>query len=229
MLKPRRKITKRELKQDALVTNYFKALEFYDKYKRYIAWGIAGIALVVIAIVIYTNNRRNADQRAATALGQIIQIYDRGDYRLALNGIPEQNVVGLQRIVDNYGGTASGELATFYAANCYFYLGDYDKALKYYKEFDAPGKILESAAKAGIAGCYEAKKDFRTAAEYFLKAVAVDPHGTRAAEYMLNAALDYKQAGEKEKAIELFRKLKHDYPRAREARRVDFYLGELEA
>jgi tetratricopeptide (TPR) repeat protein len=229
MLKARKKITKRELKEDTIVTGYFKVVGWYEEYKRYVLWGVAGIALLVLAVVVYSNNRRNADQRASTALGQIISIYDRGDYGLALSGIPEQNVMGLQAIVDNYGGSRSGDLARLYAANCYLYLGEADKALKLYEDFGGPDKAMQAARMAGEAGCYEMKKNYKEAAEALLKAAGKDPKGVNAANHLLRAGIDYKLAGDKEKALELFRKLKQEYPKAEETRRVDFYIGELGA
>ena len=105
MLKPKKKISKRELKQDALLTTYVQVTSFYERYKKQISIGITALVVVVIALVVFFKNRADNNERALTQLASIHAVYDAGQFQQAIDGVPSQNLSGLKSIVDNYGGT----------------------------------------------------------------------------------------------------------------------------
>jgi tetratricopeptide (TPR) repeat protein len=227
MLQAKRKISKRELKQDALITTYMKATAFYEQYKKNISIGLTTAVVLIIAVVIYVNNRNANNEKATTDLGKVYQYYDSGQYQLAIDGVPERNIPGLKSIVENYGSSPAGEMARFYLADAYFLLGKYDDALHEFEDFSPKGDLLAVSRLAGIAGCYEAKKDWKNAAEYFEKAVGRDAKDINAAENLGYAARNYALAGEKEKALSLYKKLKKNYPTSTFARDADRYIAQL--
>jgi tetratricopeptide (TPR) repeat protein len=227
MLKPKKKITKKDLKEDKLVSTYFKTTQFFYQNKRYISWGFTGLVVLVIAGVIYFNNRAANSEKATTALGEILRYYDKGEYQTAISGVPERNIVGLKEIVDNYGGTHSGDLAKYFLASCYYSLGNYDDALKYFDDFGGSYSPLRASAIAGAASCYEAKGDNGKAAEYFERAASKTSDPQLSPEYLREAARDYSVSGKKERAIELLKKLKKEYPTSTYAREADRMLAEL--
>ena len=63
MLKPKKKISKRELKQDSLLTTYMQVTGFYDQYKKQISIGITAFVVVVVALVIFLK-KPGGQQRA---------------------------------------------------------------------------------------------------------------------------------------------------------------------
>jgi len=231
MLKPKKKISKKELKHDPLLTSIGQAKTYYDQNKKYLSYATTGLIVLVIAIVIFVNNRRANAEKAATELGKIYKIYDnaamdKAQYKIAINGQPERGIMGLKAIVDNYGSSTSGELARFYLANAYYNLGQYDEALNQYEDFSSGDPLLAASATAGIASCHEVKKEFGKAASYYEKALSLARKSETAAEYMNNAARCYGLAGESAKAIELFKKLKKEYPTSSFARDADRYITQ---
>ena len=227
MLRPKKKISKRELKQDTLITTYVKLTTFYDTYKKQISIGVTALVVLIIASVVFLKNRAENNDRAMTQLGEVIQFYDNGQYQVAIDGVPERNVAGLKAIVDNYGSTTSGNLARFYLANAYFQLGNYDEALKNYEDFSSSEELLSVSRLAGIGDCYEAKGMYKEAAENFEKASTKHAKNAAAAENLNNAARDYGLAGDKEKAIELYKRLKKNFPVSSYAREADRLIAEL--
>jgi tetratricopeptide (TPR) repeat protein len=227
MLRPKKKITKRELKQDTLVSSYFKLTQFFYNYKKYVSWAVTGLVVIGIAGVIYMNNRAADSEKATTALGEILRYYDKGDYTTAVNGIPEKNLLGLKEIADTYGGTHSGDLAKFYLANAYYNQGRYDEALPYFDDFSTGYSILRSSALAGVAACYEAKGDAKRAAEYFEKAASKTSDSQLSPEYLHHAARNYMLSGKKDRALELLKRLKKEYPTSTYAREADRMMAEL--
>ncbi len=227
MLRPKKKITKKEIKKDALITSYMQLTAFYERHKKYISTGVTVLVIVVIAVVVYMRNRSENSQKAATELGEIYPYFDNGQLKIAVDGVPERNVTGLKRIVDEYGSTDAGNLARLYLGDAYYRLGNYDDALAEYEKFSPPEDFLAVSRLAGIGACYEAKSMPRDAAENFEKAASRYPKSQTVAENLNSAARNYARAGDKEKALELYRKLKKNFPTSTYGRDADRFIAQL--
>ena len=234
MLTPKKRITKKEIKQDPLFTAIGQLEVFYEQNKKYVSYALTGIVVIVIAVFMYINNRRANEEKAAAEFGKVFGLYDRAvndpkQYTTAINGQADRSIMGLKTIVENYGGTESGELARFYLANSYFNLGQYDEALKQYDSFSGGDKLLSASALAGLAGCYEARKEYGKAASNYEKAASVILNTSSTPEYLNAAARCYGLSGEKEKAIALLKRLKKEYPTSSFAREADRYISQFSA
>ena len=230
MLRAKKKISQRVIKEDALVTTYFKAQVWYDENKKRVSTVVGIVAVLAVALWFYSNNVRANDDRATAELARVYTFYDNGQYQIAINGIPEKNVSGLQSIVDNYGSTKAGNIAKFYLANAYYNSQNYDKALAYFNDFGGSNSsLIENSAIAGIGACYEAKGNFKKAAENYEKAALKDSDDPNAADNLVNAARNFGKSGDKDRAIELLKKVKKDYPTSTAARDVDRYIAEVSA
>jgi tetratricopeptide (TPR) repeat protein len=229
MLKPKKKISKKEIKEDRLVTTYFEATTWYQNNKKIVNGALTGIVILAIVVVAYLNNVNANNLKATTELGEILNYYDQGNFDVAINGDLQQNVRGLQSIVDDYGSTKAGELATFYLANSYFAKAEYDKALQYYRDVNVSDELVATSALAGAAACYEAKGDHEKAAATYEKAAFNSAKDVNVADNMFRAAQNYMNAGNKEKAVELFKKVKKDYPNSSVARDIDRWIAEANA
>ena len=227
MLRPKKKISRRELKEDALITWYVRLRTLYDTNRRAVSIAITALVVAVGALLLYMKTRADNNENAITALGSIFEMYDAGQYQTAIDGVPERNLKGLKSIVDNYGNSATGDLARFYLANAYYQLGRYDEALKAYDDYSPSGELLAVARLSGLGACEEAKGEYGKAAAQFEKAATQYPSDASAAEYLNDAARDYAQAGEKEKAIDLYRRIKKNYPTSAFARDADRFITQL--
>jgi len=227
MLRPKKKISRKEIKQDTLVTWYAQVTAFYENNKRVIGIAVTAVVVVVIAGLVYSKNRSDNNERALAQLSQVDALYNQGQYQAAIDGVPERNIPGLKSIVDNFGNSRGGELARFILASAYYEVGKYDEALTQFEDFSPPDEMLAASRYAGIAQCFEAKKNFGEAAKYFESAVGKSPKGVSAAEDLSNAARDFGLAGEKEKALELYQRLKKDYPASQYARDADRFIAQL--
>jgi len=234
MLSPKKKITKREIKQDPLISTFDQATNFYYEHKKNISYAITALIIIVVGIVVYVNNHRANNEKAATELGKVFALYDLGttdsrQYQIAVNGQPDRGIMGLKAIVDNYGSTESGELARFYLATAYLNLGQYDDALKNFDSFSSGSGLLKAAAFAGIGQCYEMKNEYTKAAEYFERAAGASSTSAVTPDYINSAARCYGVAGEKEKAIDLLKRLKKEFPTSTFARDADRYISQFSA
>ena len=227
MLRPKKKISKRELKQDTLITSYMKVTTFYAEHKKQISIGITAVAAVIIALVIYFKNQGDNNDRASAQLAAIHPLYDNAQYQQAVDGVPERNLVGLKSIVENYGNSRMGNLARFYLADAYFQLGKYAEALEEFDSCDPSGVLLEASRLAGIAACHEALGHYEDAGKYFERAAAKEPTDGAVAEHLHHAARNYVQAGDKEHALDILKRLKKNYPTTTYGREAERFISQL--
>jgi tetratricopeptide (TPR) repeat protein len=226
MLKPQKKISRREIKEDKLVTKYFEARGWIDANTKILSYvGIGLVGLVIIGFL-WSKSRADSNEKATALLAKVTPYYDAGKYEFAVNGVPQEGTQGLQAIVDEHGSTQTGEIAKLYLANSYFALKNYDKALSVYDDISISDKMITGSAYAGMAACYEAKRDFSHAASYFEKAAAKNMTIMQAPENLQRSATNYAAAGKKDKAIELLQMLKKEFPSSSYARNVDLLIAE---
>lgn len=229
MLQPKKKISKKELKEDALISSYVKITTFIEENKRRINIVLTSVIVIVAVIFFYTKNRNADNDKAGTELAKVFSFYDNGQYQIAIEGVKEKNIAGLKSIVDDYGSTNAGNLARFYLADAYFNLGKYAEALKEYEDFSPRGHLLTVSRLNGIGACQEALGNHKEAAVNFEKAASQYSNDLNAAENLNNAARNYAAAGQKEQAIELYKKLKKNYPTSTFARDADRFIAQLSA
>lgn len=227
MLQKQKKLSKKEIKEDTLVNFYKSAVVFFEKYKNKI-FIYAGVLVAVAAIVyFYVNQKSESNEKAGLELSRIMPLYDQGAYLEAIEGKQGTNIIGLKRIVEEYGGSENGETAKIYLANCYAFLGNYDEANKYYNDYSGTIDYFEAASLAGQAGYYADQEDFEKAANLFLQASKMSKINSQNPDYLLNAGIYYLKAGEKEEAKILFNRIKEDYSTSLAYREVDKYLAMI--
>jgi TolA-binding protein len=226
VLKPKKKIAKKELKQDTLLTTYVKTSGFYYDNKKYINYALTALVVIAIAVVIFMNNRRTNNEKATLELGKVIALLDANPtdpaaVAMAIDGRPEQGIVGLKDIVNSYGGTDAGNLAKYYLGNAFYVTGGFENALESYRDFSGDDPLLVAGAKAGEGAALEALNRYADAAKAFESAARSNPDGVSAPQHLNEAARCYDLAGEGEEAVRLLRKLKEDYPKSSFAREAD--------
>jgi tetratricopeptide (TPR) repeat protein len=226
MLKPQKNISRKEIKEDRLVTTYFESRKWIEENKRLAGYIIAAPFVIAALWFWWSQKTTEANDNATTMLAKIAPYYDEGRYELAVNGVPQEGIQGLQAIVDEHGSTQMGQYAKLYLANSYFTMRNYEKALEYYDDVSVSDKMITASAIAGVAACYEAKGDFDKAASYFEKAASKNMTLVQAPENLQRSAFNYAAAGKKEKAIDILQTLKKEFPASSYARDVDLYIAE---
>jgi len=227
MLQKKKKLSKKEIKEDKLLNFYKTAVIFFEKYKNKI-FIYAGVLVAVAAIVyFYVNQKSESNEKAGLELSRIMPLYDQGAYLEAIEGRQGTNIIGLKKLVEEYSGSENGETAKIYLANSYAFLGNYFEAFKYYEDYSGTIDYFEAASLAGQAGYYAVQEDFEKAANLFLQASKMSQVNSQNPDYLLNAGIYYLKAGEKEEAKILFNRIKDDYATSLAYREVDKYLSMI--
>ncbi|WP_157942313.1 tetratricopeptide repeat protein [Salinibacter altiplanensis] len=220
---PEKTSRRQELRQNILVDLYARTLLFYDEYKRF-AQGL-GVALLVLILAIpgYIYYYQQQAEAANQQLGQILPVYEQGNYQQALDGTGDR--AGLLTIADDYGGTSAGNLATFYAANALYQREEYDRALAHYQRFEKDQDFIGASAYAAQAAIQETQGAFERAASLYEQAASQYQNELTAPRYLLRAGQAYEEAGQYEAAVGMYEKIQDEYPDADQVRTAEQYLS----
>ena len=229
MLKARKKIVRKEIKQDKLVTTFFETKDWFNKQenRRKVLISVGIVAVLVIAVIYYMNYKKKMNNEVEEKLMSAVSLYEQGMFQQSMDGVDSLRIEGFKTIVSNYGSTENGNIAKYYLANCLYYQKDYDNSLKYYDDYSGSIDYLKAACLAGKGAVYEAKGDLKNAAEFYEKATKVNKNLIANDEYTFFALRCYSHSGDKENAKRLFNSLKDDYPKSSYITEVKRFQSEF--
>ncbi len=222
MLKPKKKLTRKKIKEDKLLTSVNKALDFFNKNSKIISMILFGLVVFVLLGYFIMKGKKEANIAASGRLIFAIDKYNAVRY--------DDAIVVLLNIIQQFEGTENAGIACYYLANSYYYKENIAEAKKYftiYLEDYSDNQMFESTALAGIASCYAQEGDKSMAAEFYEKAAKKNPDMFAAADYLFSAAQNFISIDQKEPAKKLLQKIVSDYERSSKATEAKILLAEL--
>lgn len=212
-----------------------KTEEWVANNQRYILIGIGAVVVTVLAFLGYEQFiQKPKDKEAANEMFFAQQYFDQAVnsatndslYRIALEGA--EGKYGLLDIIENYGGTKSANLAQYSAGMAYLNLRDYEQAIAHLEEFKSDDPILAALALGGIADAFVQLGQEQDAVAYYDKAIAHNDNNFTTPKFLFKAGTVAMQAGNYEKALGYFNRIKNEYSESEEARTIDMYIGKAE-
>lgn len=215
-----------------------KARGFWEDYNKPITYIGSAIIVLIAAWTIYKYMFKVPKEEKADKIVFVTQKYfnefsnatDSAKLLLAtrvLNG--DGANPGALRIINQYPGTPAANLCEYYAGACYLHLGQFAKSIKYLKDFDANDATQIKSRALGMLGDASAELNKNDdALDYYKKAADVnDKDEYTSSEFLFRAALFAQSTGKAKEAIDLFKKIKTNYPLSEKAADVDRYLARL--
>jgi outer membrane protein assembly factor BamD (BamD/ComL family) len=204
--KAKKRLTRRELKEDKLIILAKKFEVFYEQNRKVLLAIGAGILVVAVVALLVRANRERAFQDASLELTIAKIMFDMGNL--------DQAEPQLQSIKDKYGGRIAGE-AQYYLARAAFMRGDVEKAEAAFRDYVNNYHVdsyLDVSAIAGLAASVESQGKYAEAAEIYLSIPRKYPKHYFSPEAMYQAARCYLLAGQRDKAVEICQLLERQYP-----------------
>lgn len=211
MLTPRKRISKKELKEDKLVTIFFKSKEWLESNIKFVFSAVVAVLVVLFAALLFSNMQKKSEEKASVLLSQALRIYNNSDYQNA--------ITSLEQLSADYGKTKSGKIGRFYLASAYFKTGDFESAQSAFDKFASSfngDSYLKAAGIAGSAASFEQQQKYLQAAEKYENLAKKYPETAHASRYLFRAARCYKLTDNLEKSKELLNKIIEDYPDSNE-------------
>lgn len=216
---------KTEQSLESIEVSLNKTEQFIENNQKPIMFGALGI-IVIIALV-WLINSLYIQPRKVDAQKEIFNAqyyFETDSFNLALNG-DGQNL-GFLQIIDEYGSTPAGHLASYYAGVCYLKLGQFETAKDYFKSFSSDDETLNAFADGLIGDCESELGNNSAAISAYKKAVD-SKNKIVAPIYLVKLATAYEIEGQKDKAIKAYQQIKDDYPVSAQANYVDKYLNSV--
>ncbi len=198
---------------------------FWDKYSKKITYIGAAVIIVASGWIGYEKLIKEPKElKAAESIFLAESLFDqmanssfsKDSVNIALNGgvLDGSNVTGLLKIISNYDGTLNANRAKYMAGACYLQIGEFDKSIKYLKEFDGKGSAqIQSKAYTMLGHAYAEKKQKEEALSYYKKATEVNDNDDSFTPDALMLCGNYAESiGKNEEAISLYKKVKTNYP-----------------
>ena len=216
----------------AVVEAVSKTEQFFQKNGKKSVIALTVIVLLVVGGYLYKN--LVIDSNAEKAAAMIVDAQDRfagenPDFALALNG--DENGAGFLEVVEQYGSTASGNIAKHYAGICYLRLGDLDNAEKYLSMYSAVKGLASEVINAqnlGLRGDIAVEKgDYQAAVSLYGKAVKASENNYTAPLYTYKQILVYAALGNKAEAEKALETLKAEYPSTPETTEAEKVVASL--
>ena len=221
--KPERK----QHRESRLITIYARAWRFFDDNSGLVYGALAGLVVLVLGIAGYIYYQNQQAREAAEALAPVQSTFAEGNYEAALG--TGEGQAGLLKVIEDYGSTPAGNLARLLAADAYFQLEQYEKALSMVEEYEAGEDVYGAGARALEAAVYEHRDDFEQAAGLYMDAAEIFPTEQSAPQYLVNAGRNYEAAGDYEAALDAYRRIEEEYPDADAVEEVPRYIARAKA
>ncbi len=212
---------------EAEPSSYERTLYFVEDNRKLLLGIVGGIVLLALLVVAFLAWRSSQSDKAAAALAAPVELYEQGQYEQALADQGDQK--GLLSLADDYGSTAEGNLAHYYAGDALYRLGRLDEALEQFEAYDGDDTFLEAGALAGQAAIHESRDNFARAAALYREAADAYPNPSVAPGYYLGALRNYARAGNADEAQAIYQILQSRFADAPEVQDAEYYLGQLDA
>lgn len=204
---------------------YSKTEKFLDENQKpiYIA---LGVILAAVALYFGWNKLYIAPkvEEAQTQMFKAERYFEKDSFRLALEGDAEYP--GFLEIADDYGMTAPGNLANYYAGICYLRLGSFEDAIDYLENFDGDDRLISQLAEGAIGDAHMELGDYEEALSSYLDAANDDP-SDYSPIFLMKAGLAAEKSGDYEEAVDIYTELEEKYPTSQEAKNAPKYIARV--
>lgn len=193
------KITKRQIKEDPLVTAAFKATAFWEEHGTKVLIGVGAVALICVLAFFMMQARNKAEAEASGDLFRATLAVSQGDYASA--------APMLEEIVKNQPGTDAAREAMLYLGDAQMSLGKPTEAATWYRRYLEKAGGNEIRARIGhfaLATALEDSRQYVPAAEEYAKAAERSGTDNERARAMHGQARSLVRASQVAKAVEVY-------------------------
>ena len=197
--------------------------QFIEKNSKLLIRGILVIIIIIGAIFGYHKFYKIPMEKEALKQMFVAEnFFEKDSFNIALNG--DGKTAGFLEIIDKYGSTPSGNLASYYAGICYLHLGDNQNAIKYLEDFSSDDVIFSSMAIANLGDAYMQMGDYKKASSYYQKATNGTTNMVTTPVILMKAGLAFEKANDYKNALHMYERLEKEFPASYEARDIEKYI-----
>lgn len=204
-----------------------QAQDFFERNGNAILGGLAVIVLLIGGIFAYNNFYKVPQSKEAAAqMAEAQYQFERDSFSSAMTN-PGGGYAGFLEIMNNYGGTDSGNAADLYAGISYLNLGKYQAAIDYMNSFSASGNIAPIIKNGVMGDAYSELGDYSNALSYYKKAANAGDIDVLSAYYLKKLGKLNEHQGNNAAALEAYKSIKEKYSETPDGKDIDKYIVKL--
>lgn len=212
----KKRVTRKQLlkEPDEFLTFSARAIRFVADNQRAVLCVVVGVIVVALASAGFWYFSKLSERRAYAMFEQ-----GRLYYLAEISGdktapVQEKATEQFEEVIRKYPSTNAARFSLFVYADTSYHRGEYQKAIELYEKaldaFSGEGAI-QKLIWNGIAHAYEAKKDYKSAAEYFQKITDAQDQFMKTDAYF-NLGRMMETLNQPEKALEAYNMVVQNYP-----------------
>ena len=211
-----------ELQQEQISTE-----NFFKKNQKSLTYALVAAIVLIGGFFGYTElYQKPREAKAADAMFMAEKYFANDSSNFVLNGDGQNK--GVLYIIKEFSGTKAANLAKYYAGISYFRMNDFNESIDYLKDFSTDAKQIQAVAYGTLGDAYsslnkvdEAVSHYKKAGEYFPEDEAIS------SEYLFRAAAFLELNNKTDEAIEIYTKIKNEYPKSEKGIMADKYINRL--
>lgn len=184
-----------------------------------------GVLVVIGGYFGYKSYQESNEQKAVDDSIYAFKFYEKDSLDKAIKG--ESGNKGLKKLVDDYSGTKTGNLARYMLGTTYLAQNKIKEGTEQLEAFNKGEDMVSATSYSALAYAYEEQGKFEDAANMYLKAGGIQENTTNTPDYMMQAARCYEEAKNTDKALGLYKEIKQKYPLSEAGQSVDKYIAKL--
>jgi tetratricopeptide (TPR) repeat protein len=206
--------------------------KFIIKNQKIIFGVLATIVVLILAFLAYQkyvkapNEKEAADELAfpkayfEEALNSSVAVDSL--FTLGLEGADGK--YGFVDIANEFSGTKAGNLANYYAGISYLRLKNYEQAISHLEKFSSEDELLGPTANGAIGDAFSDINQPEDAFDYYMKAANLRNNNFSTPLFLFKAGNTAMDLENYSKALELFERIKSEFPKSEEAKNIDIYI-----
>ena len=203
-----------------------KIERFVEENKQKVMIGGGVVALLIVGVIyLFAKYLPEQNLKAQKAMYMAEFAFAKDSFALALNGNAANK--GFSQVANDYGWTASGKLANYYAGICALNLKKYDDAVKYLDKFSTSDPIIGALRLNALGDAKAELGNIDDAISSYEKAAAFSDNESYTPYYLFKAGLANEKAKKPEEAKKLYQQLKDKYPNSEEGRDIEKYIARV--
>lgn len=207
----------------ALDVQLNKGEAFIEKNWKVIAAVLGAVIVIVVGAYLYKNHMADKEVQAQKAIASAQVAFAQQQYEQALKG--DGTSKGFLKVIDEFSGTETANLAKLYAGLAYANTDKVDEAIKYLEDFSAQDDdMISPAAIAALGNLYVQKGENEKGVRTLVKAADKANNDAVSPVFLLQAGEIYESLGQNDKALDLYKRIKKQYFRSPLYQDIDKYI-----
>jgi tetratricopeptide (TPR) repeat protein len=197
---------------------------FIDQYRKPLIFGGVGVVVIILAIIGYQKMvSEPRELESQDAYWNAFYDFQNNDTTGAVISGTD-SYLGMEDVANDYAGTSGGNIASYILAVKAMENSDFEGALTYLDDCDFEDVMVGSLVIGLKGDCNVEMGDYDAAAELFVQAAEREENEFTSPMFLKKAGLTYEELGQNDKAVEMYQKIKAEWPLSREGVEIDKYL-----